>query len=325
MLKTKRDIQIFGVILIAILIMFMTASYLDGEGFDAENYIEVGAYFFNPATNMLEREKRTIRKRSNDDMITELLTDVLIKGPWNKSLAKTIPEFVQLYRGEHTENRFRLQLEFITDGEDMTSEQELYFKGSLCWTMTELPMINDLHIYINGREMLKADGSPVGSLNRENMIIYDEISPFRNDVYRALLYFADGYYRGLMPEERVIPVKTLNPNQDMAKHVVEQIIAGPSRNEHFPTVSPDTSIREVNTEGDICYVNLSADVFTKVMAPNGDMLLTIYSLVNSLTEIEGIKKVQFLIDSSRAEIVRGGYDLNLPIERDESLILGVES
>lgn len=321
MLKTIKDIRIFGIILVAILIMFMTAAYLDNSGYDNESYLEVGAYFLNPATNMLERETRTLLKGTNEEMIYELLNDILIKGPLNSSLAKTVPEFVTFLRGELSENRFRLQLEFVTDGDIMTPEEELFFKSSLCWTMTELPMVTDLHIYINTREMLRADGRPVGPLNRENVKIDQPFSPFKTETYRVLLYFSDSDYLRLIPEERVIPVKTSSPNQDMAKDVVEQLIAGPSLPEHFATIPPETSIREVSTDGDICYVNLSADVFLRTMAPDGDMRLTIYSMVNSLTELDDIKRVQFLVDSKRVEMVGGGHDLSLPIERDEALIL----
>ena len=320
MLKTTKDIRIFGIILVAILVMFMTAAYLDGSSYDNESYLEVGAYFLNPATNTLEREMRSIVRGSNEEMISELLKEVLIKGPMNKSLVKAIPESVKLHRGELSENRFQLQLEFVNDGDIMTPEEELFFKSSLCWTMTELPMVTDLHIYINEREMLRADGRPVGLLNRDNIIINEVISSFKDEIYHALLYFADSDYMGLLPEERRILVSTSSPNQDMAKDVVEQLIAGPSLPEHFATIPPETGIREVNTDGDICYVNLSADVFLRSMAPDGDMLLTVYSMVNSLTELDGIKRVQFLVDSKRAEIVGGGHDLSLPIERDEALI-----
>ena len=324
MLKTTKDIRIFGAIMIAVLFMFIAAGYLDGEHFDAENYLVVGVYFLNPATSKLEPELRTISRGTNEGMANELL-DILIEGPRNNSLVKTIPDFVKLHDGQLIENLYRLKLEFMTDGEVMTTEEELFFKSSLCWTMTELkeqperpelPIIKDVHIYINEREMLNADGSPVGLLNRDNIIVNKIISPFRSEMYRALLYFADSGYTRLVPEERLILVST-----DIAWHVVEQIIAGTSRPEHFATVPPETSIREVTTDGDICYVNLSADVFSRAMAPNGDMLLTIYSVVNSLTELDGIRRVQFLIDSrTPVDIVEGGHDLSVPIERDEALI-----
>jgi germination protein M len=320
MLKTTKDIRIYGAIMVFILGLFLVMGYLNALDHKDETFLEVNAYFLNPLTNSLEGELRTVMRGTNEEMTSELLNEVMKRGPRTRGLVSAIPEFITLQEGELIENHFRLQLMFTTNGEVMTPEEELFFKSALSWTMTELPMIRDLHIYINEREMLRADGSPIGLLNRENLVINKAISPFRSEVHRAVLYFTDNAFQGLIAEERVIQVSTLSPQPDMARHVVEQLIAGPSRLEHVATVPPETVIREISTEGDICYVNLSPEAFFRPMTPNGDALLTIFSLVNSLTEIEGIRRVQFLIDSRKVEIVGGGHDLSLPIERDESLI-----
>jgi len=321
MLKTTKQIRIYGAVAVFILGLFLTAAYLDAQTHEDETFIGVGVFFLNPATNTLERETRTIQKGTNEEMVSELLNEILTRAPRTRGLVSAVPEFVTLQEGELIENHFRLQLMFSTNGEVMTPEEELFFKSALCWTMTELPMIRDLHIYINEREMQRADGDPVGLLNRDNLIIDKVISPFRSEVHRAVLYFTDSTFQGLIAEDRVIQVSTLSPRPDMARQVVESLIAGPSRLEHVATIPPETVIREISTEGDICYVNLSPELFARPMTPDGDALLVIYSLVNSLTEIDGIRRVQFLIDSRKVETVEGGHDLSLPIERDESLII----
>jgi len=50
-------------------------------------------------------------------------------------------------------------------------------------------------------------------------------------------------------------------------------------------------------------------------------VLTIYSIVNSLTEINSVKKVQFLIDGEKISDCKGHLDFSKPFERNEALIL----
>ena len=48
--------------------------------------------------------------------------------------------------------------------------------------------------------------------------------------------------------------------------------------------------------------------------------MTVYSIVNSLTQFEDIEKVQILIAGEEIETLAGHMDLAYPLERDESLI-----
>ena len=50
-------------------------------------------------------------------------------------------------------------------------------------------------------------------------------------------------------------------------------------------------------------------------------LITVYAIVNTLTEIEGIERVMFLIEGRTVESLAGHMDLRWPIERDESFIV----
>ncbi len=319
MLNSNSEIRIYGLILVVMIVVLSVTTFLLRNVQNMEGKQSVNVYFLNPTLHTLEKEEHYLNIGNNDEMILELLS-ILYAGPNNKNLAKTMPEDLKLEKGQLIENKSLLELSFTFDGETLGSEEELFFKSAIIWTMTELSSVKDLHIFINNHELLRSDGEPLGLLNRSNVVINKHISPFVSDIQRVVLYFANESSTALVPEERVIQMMKTNPDQVIEKFIVEQLIAGPNKAENHATIPPETKVREVSTEGNICYVNLSSDIVNKYAGTSTDIRLPIYSIVNSLTELTDIKKVQFLIDSKKPEGLKSGFDLSKPLERDEEIM-----
>ncbi|MBR1443360.1 MAG: GerMN domain-containing protein, partial [Firmicutes bacterium] len=74
-------------------------------------------------------------------------------------------------------------------------------------------------------------------------------------------------------------------------------------------------------EEGICYVDLSSEFISKQAGSHNTDEMTIYSIVDSLTELENVKKVQFLIEGEKVNDLNGRVDLSKPFERDEIKII----
>ena len=61
-------------------------------------------------------------------------------------------------------------------------------------------------------------------------------------------------------------------------------------------------------------MDLSAEFVTKQTGSEADIIAAVYSIVNSLTEIEHISKVQFLIDGEKADTYKNTVDISKPVE-----------
>ena len=81
----------------------------------------------------------------------------------------------------------------------------------------------------------------------------------------------------------------------------------------FPTLNPETKIIGVNIKDDICYVNLNNAFLTLTGNVTADT--AIYSLVNSLTELPGVLKVQLAVDGE-TEVKLGERTLSALFERN---------
>ena len=142
------------------------------------------------------------------------------------------------------------------------------------------------------------------------------IDPEKTQWQTVTLYFADRSGNELISEQRSIKVKN---SLTLEYQIMEQLIAGPEKNLILPSVPNDTAIRDIKTEDGICYVNLSKSFINEDVDGIESKNITIYSVVNSLTELESVNKVQFLIDGEKVSDIEG-VDFSKTFERNPSLI-----
>ena len=81
----------------------------------------------------------------------------------------------------------------------------------------------------------------------------------------------------------------------------------------------NTEIIDIKTENNICYVNLSKSFMNINSGNKKEAELSIYSVVNSLTEIPDVKKVQFLIEGEKVDTF-SGIDFSKAFERNDTII-----
>lgn len=130
------------------------------------------------------------------------------------------------------------------------------------------------------------------------------------------LYFGDKEAMYLEPEVRVVPKN----GRSLAELAVLELIKGPSEEGHSVVIPPETRLLGVKVKDEIAYVDFSQEFKTKHWGGSAGELMTIFSVTNTLTELEGINKVQFLIEGKRTETLAGHFALNEPVSRDASLI-----
>ncbi|HHV94009.1 MAG TPA: GerMN domain-containing protein [Firmicutes bacterium] len=130
------------------------------------------------------------------------------------------------------------------------------------------------------------------------------------------LYFSDGEAMYLRPELRVVD----DPDADRAALVIGELIRGPQRKGLVRTVPPTVSLRKVWVEDGVAYVDFSREFQTEHWGGSAGDTFTLFSVVNSLTELPGIEAVQFLIEGEIEEAVLGHTDTTAPIRRREDLI-----
>lgn len=128
------------------------------------------------------------------------------------------------------------------------------------------------------------------------------------------LYFANSNAQ----LEKVTEKKAIG-DTPVEKAVVEALIDGPDDESFIPVIPQETKVNSVKTEDSVCTVDLSEEFVSKRTGGTSTDMLAVYSIVNSLTELDGTDSVQFLIDGEKLEIF-GGLIFDEPFTADESLI-----
>ncbi|HEV8395931.1 MAG TPA: GerMN domain-containing protein [Vicinamibacterales bacterium] len=76
----------------------------------------------------------------------------------------------------------------------------------------------------------------------------------------------------------------------------------------------------LTSSGD-AFVDLSSDITSKHPGGTHAELLTVYAIVNTIaTNLQGVQRVQLLVDGQEADSVAGHVDVRRPLERDLTLV-----
>jgi len=223
-----------------------------------------------------------------------------------------------LFAAPYAANGGGLTVNFSREYLELTPADELYLRAALVWTMTGLEFVGDVRILVEGEEILRSDNVPLGALNRVNTAASPAISPVRVDFERVTIYFIDRDELVLVAEERLVRV---NPERPIENYYIEALIEGPRNLALSAAVPAETRLwGDVQTNDGTAYVNLSGDFVARSAGSPEILRLSIMSVVNSLTGLPDIYRVQFLIESEKVDSLRGIWELHAPIYRDETFI-----
>lgn len=123
----------------------------------------------------------------------------------------------------------------------------------------------------------------------------------------ADVYFVDKSLMRLLPAKIYLPdVST----EKAAKKVIEELIKGRDTNPKILRLIPNSKrCMTVKVENDTAYVNLTKKLIKEHPDGANQEILTVYAIVNSLTSIDGIKKVKFTIDGKEKADFKGNIDM----------------
>ena len=143
-----------------------------------------------------------------------------------------------------------------------------------------------------------------------------EVQPVpTEEMVEVNLYFSDSQAMYLVPEKRKI-----SQTPSLARQAVVELIKGPENSELYPTIPEGTQVNEVYIVDDIVYIDLSEEIFKNHPGGSSGELMTIYSIVNTLTEIPPIKGVQILVGGNEKNSLVGHIDISMPLLRDKDWI-----
>lgn len=134
------------------------------------------------------------------------------------------------------------------------------------------------------------------------------------------LYFADADGRRLALEARELTAPSL---EESIHQAVRELIAGPRKESLSPTIPESVEIRSVYFRDGIAYVDLTPNLSDKHPGGSWAELLTVYSIINTVTEnFSEVNRVQLLLGGREHDTLAGHIDISRPLPGRVQLLAG---
>ncbi len=137
-----------------------------------------------------------------------------------------------------------------------------------------------------------------------------------NQENRVKLYFATKDAMYLQSEERIIDGEDLV----IYEETIEQLINGPQSSNLSDTIPEGVKLLNIKIEDQIAYLSFNQALVDNHWGGSTGEVMTVYSIVNTMTEFSEISSVKILIEGEEIETLAGHIDLTVAMERDENII-----
>lgn len=134
------------------------------------------------------------------------------------------------------------------------------------------------------------------------------------DTTTVVLYFADDNDR-LVAEQREIP-KVVG----IARETINELLKGPENQSLNPTIPAGTALLDIDVNNGLCTVDFSRELVEGHSGGSTAEYLTVYSIVNTLTQFSTVQEVQIRVEGQVVETIAGHLDVSVPLERDDEII-----
>lgn len=308
----KKKIQLVFVFMV---LVFLGTGCTSKEENSAKKY-EV-YYLHRDENHIMTLPYETVTPKAEKDfLVKELLMQL---GTQRKEIEYK-PAIVDFTVKDCMIHESQVNLNLSKEYEMMDFTKEVLVRAAIVKTLTQIEGIELVRFQVEGRDLEDRDGKAVGVMSAETFIDNTGEDMKKYEEVTMTLYFANETGEQLIKVNRTM---RYNTNISLEKLVVEQLVHGPvgSKGKEeiqvYPTLNPETKIISVNIKDGICYVNLNNTFLTLNSNVTADT--TIYSLVNSLTELPGVLKVQLAVDGE-TEVVLGDKMLSASFERNSDMV-----
>lgn len=246
------------------------------------------------------------------DLIRELYQQ-LVNVPVDLDAKSPVSSRTELLRFQWDSNV--LYLYFDTNYTLMSSSQEILCRAALTKTLTQIREVEFLNIYSGEQPLMDTSGNPVGMMAAGDfMDNISDVNAFEKS--ELTLYFADETGQYLVEETREV-IHSINTS--MERLIVEQLLAGPQKAGCQATIPPETKLLNISVTDNVCYLNFDAAFLNNSLV--GKEEIPIYSIVNSLTQLTTVNRVQFSVNGSPDILFRDTISLDTLFEQNMDYLM----
>lgn len=275
---------------------------------------DVDLYFINESGNGIASETRTLHYKDEVDLIRNTL-EKLRQGPSSSKLDGIMTKDTQISDVELVGGGFltvTFSDSFLSDDPSRNVLNVYAVVKTLCTTAG----VSSVQVLVDGQPVRDRDNKPLGYISASDINL--ETEEYSSEMMEVTLYFADSNAKKLKPEKRTIKITDQQP---VEQYLINELINGTESKELKSILSKKTVLVSADVDENICYLNFKANFLDDNSGTAEHEKLVIYSIVNSLTELNTISKVQFYMDGKRVDKF-GSVSIKNHIGRNTGIING---
>ena len=247
-------------------------------------------YYLNEERTQVISKELSLEKNTVAEQISEILT-VLEETLWKEDEKEVISNSNPIQGFILNEETEVLTLSFASDYPFSNSITEILRRAAIVKTLCQVKKVSAVEICIGSQPLMLSNGKPLGLMKEDDFV---ESTGANTEFYEETIvtvYFANKTGDFLVESNLKV---TYNGMVSTERLILSQLMKEPLSSSMQSVIPEGTVLNKVSIQDGICYVDFSEE-FMKIregISPE----VVIYSIVNSLTELSNVYKVQFLID-----------------------------
>ncbi|MBE5959267.1 MAG: hypothetical protein E7254_10470 [Lachnospiraceae bacterium] len=274
------------------LILCMVCVFVSTTGCDkdTDSYKKNATYIYyvdKTETKLVPREYK-VKAKNSKKQVEEVIGKLQLNTD-NVDIVKAIPSEVTLK--DYTLEDGVLSMAFSTDYLSMNRAREVLTRAAIVLTLTQLENVSYVSISVDGQPLTKSTGEVYGNMSAVDFA--DNLDNNQNGNHKDdfTIYFANSQGTKLVPFKFNADYGL---NMSKEQFIINKLIEGPGEKQgYIRTLSENVNVVSVKTMDNICYVTFAENFLTEQVTVPDE--LVIYSIVNSLSELSYIHKVQVIV------------------------------
>ncbi len=255
----------------------------------------------------------TFENNDTDSKIQEAIVQLQKDGD-DINLLNTIPSGIDVKNWELNEGN--LSLFFVGDYEVLDTYTEILVRAAIVKTLVQIDGVDSVSIFVNDAPLTDSKGESIGQMTADTFI--EDFGQETDSLLSTelVLYFASANGMYIIPETREVYYSS---NVSLERLVIEQLLKGPESDGMLAAIPSGTKLNSITVSEDgVCIVNFDATIETTITGITENV--TVYSIVNSLTELANIKSVQILVNGETPHISNVDADLSSAISKNDDIV-----
>ena len=256
---------------------------------------------------------------NTETLVWELLNMLQQQKADDPSILPAVPSNLKFY-SVNCDNSPFLVLDVSGEYEKQENADEILCRAALVMTLTQIEGVDYVEILMDGQPITDSNKRTIGKMSGNQFMTELNGDIFSRQKNTVLLYFINPDGKSLKEVERTV----LNDaSLSMEKMVMTLLMAGPMDKSELAPIPKGVSLQDITIKTGTCYVNFDSTFLknTQDFDPN----LIIYSIVNTLSELPDVNKVQISVNGSSDVKFKEMISLSEPFVKDMSYVYSEET